>query len=132
MRSFNPLLVIVLSFVSFVLSGPLQSSTHSSRLARNPISSRQFHYPRALVDICAEVDLSLPLTNVVGLNLRGVSGNICLCLSAFPLNLRTDSRLQVLAHVLGETQVDVILKSLVRHAIFRFPIRTLSPSFSGR
>ena len=128
MRSFNPLLVLILSFVSFVLSGPLHSSTHSARLAKNPISSRQFHYPRAeVVDVCANVNLAL--VNVVGLNLLG---DICLCLSAFPLVLRTDSRLQLAAHTLGETKADVLLRSLVRRIILRFPIFNLNLCFLGQ
>ncbi|KAF9652707.1 hypothetical protein BDM02DRAFT_3183394 [Thelephora ganbajun] len=113
MRSFNPLLVLILSFVSFVVSGPLHSTTHPSRFAKNPISSRQFHYPRALIDVCANIDLSVTLNDVLGLNLGSVLGDICLCLSAFPLNLDLYTDLQLLVNVLGETKLEALLKTLV-------------------
>jgi hypothetical protein len=46
---------------SFLSSfSPLFHSS-SSHLDGNPISNRQSHYPRALVDVCADIGLSLPL-----------------------------------------------------------------------
>ena len=128
MRSFNPLLVSILSFITFVASGPLHPNTHSSRLAENPISSRQFHYPRTLIDVCANVDLSLLLNNVLGLNLGSLLGHSCLCLSAFPLDLKTDTHLEAVVNILGETKVEALLKNLVRCVafLFTFPVLTLS------
>ena len=113
MRSFTPLLVFILSFVSFVVSGPLHSNTHSSRLTKSYISSRQFHYPRALVDVCAGVDLSLALGDTLGLNLGSLTGDICLCLSAFPLDLDLDA------------DIETRLKSYVRNGVLLFAPRTL-------
>lgn len=123
MRSFNPLLVPILSFVTFVASGPLHSITHSSRHPANPISSRQFHYPRALADVCVKVDVAL--LNVVGLNLLS---DTCLCLSAFPLNLGVNGKTQLSA--LGQTESG--LKSFVRHAILLPALHILMVAAQGQ
>jgi len=112
MRSFTSLFVFALSFVALVVSTPLQSNTHSSRFAKNPISSRQFRYPRALADVCANVDVSLILDGALKL---GSSGNICLCLSALPLNLDSNTNLQLLANLIGAGNVQAKLEALVRH-----------------
>lgn len=107
MRGLTSLIVSVLSFVTLVVSGPLQSSTRSSRSAENHVSARQFHYPRALLDVCADVDLS----SVLGLDLGRLLGHVCLCLSAFPLDTDLDATLQLLVNNVGEAN----LKALVRH-----------------
>jgi len=129
MRSLNSLLILVLSFVSFVISGPLHSTTHSSRLAKNHVSSRQFHYPRALVDVCADVDLSLGLGDILRLNLGSLLGDICLCLSAFPLDLDAYADLKLIVDLLGETKVEALLKTLVRRNIPLFVLHILTVSF---
>ena len=125
MRGFNPLIVLILSFVSFVASGRLHSNARSSRLPKGPVSSRQFHYPRALVDVCAHVDLSL-LANVLGLLQASGLGQICLCLSAFPLDLTADARLGLLVKSLGQAKAQATLKDLVCPTVF------LSPSTFSR
>ena len=108
--------------MSFVVSGPSHSTIHSSRLARNPVSSRQFHYPRSLVDVCADVDLSLLLDDALaGLKLS-LLGDICLCLSAFPLDLDLYADLGLLVDVLGETEVEARLKTLVRYDLLPFNV----------
>ena len=124
MRSPTSLLVLVLSFISFAVSGPSHSTTHSSRLAKNPISSRQFHYPRTLVDVCADVDLSLLLDDVLGLKLGSLLGDICLCLSAFPLDLDLYADLQLLVSLLGETKVETLLQTFVRHDVLPFTLHS--------
>ena len=118
MRSFNPLLVLILSFVPFVLSFP----SPSSRLAKNQISSRQFHYPRTLIDICANIDLSLLLPDVLGLNL---GSSTCLCLSAFPLDLSVDSHTKLAAKNIDPIQLDLQMRRLVRHFSFLFTLPSL-------
>ena len=129
MRSPTSLLVFVLSVVSFAVSSPLHSVTHSSRLAKSPISSRQFHYPRALVDVCADIDLSLLVDDVLGLNLLG---DICLCLSAFPLDLSLDADLQLLVESLGQTEVEALLETSVRLGVLLFASHILTVSSQGR
>ena len=131
MRGSTSLLVSSLSFVSLVTSGPLRP-THSSRFANNHISSRQFHYPRALVDVCADVDLSSILGGVLGLNHRSLLGDICLCLSAFPLDLTLDANLQPLVNLVGETGLETLLKTRVCHDLFLFVSRVLTVSFKGQ
>ena len=133
MRSFNPLLALILSFAALVASGPLHSNTHSSRFAGNPISSRQFHYPRALVDICAEVNLSAILGDVVGLlNLGGLFGDICLCLSALPLDLDFNANLKLSGNTPNQAQVQALVKNFVCYSVFLFIFRILTPYFQGR
>ena len=107
MRGFTSLLVFILSFISLVVSGPLHSTTYSSRL-----TSRQFHYPRALVDVCAHVDLAR--IEVLGLNL-GNLGDICLCLSAFPLHLDMG------VHHVDQAKLETLLKSSVRRGVLLLP-----------
>ncbi|KAF9787828.1 hypothetical protein BJ322DRAFT_1105875 [Thelephora terrestris] len=105
MRSFNTLLVSTLSFVSLVASGPLHPNPHSSRLVANPISSRQFHHPRALVDVCADLRvIALPI------NIASLLDVTCLCLSAFPLGL---DLYQLTALGMTEAGVEVDLQSLL-------------------
>ena len=114
MHGFTSLLVSILSFVSFVVSSPLRSSAHS-RLA-----SRQFHYPRALADTCAELDdLDLSLALDLGLNLGSLSSDVCLCLSAFPLHLDLDA------------EVETLVRSSVRYNVALFALRTLMVSSKG-
>ena len=111
MRSPISLLVPILSFISFVVAVPFHASSPSSRLAKNHVSTRQFHYPRTLGDVCADIDLSLIP--------KGVDLGTCLCLSAFPLNLDLS---------LADSFVEANLKTLVRHSVLSFLPRILMVS----
>ena len=131
MHGLSSLFVFALSFVSLAVAGPLNPTTPSSRLPKNLISSRQFHYKKALIDICADVDLSVLLDDVLGLDVS-LLGDICLCLSAFPLNLDLNVDLQLLANVLGGTELDVLLRTLVRHDVLLLTSQILTVPFKDR
>lgn len=132
MRSFNPFLVLILSFLTFAASSPLHPITHSSRLTKNSLSSRQFHYPRTIVDVCANVDLSLIFGGIAGLDVLGLFGNMCLCLSAFPLDLDIHAGLALPVKNLGQTKVQSLLQNCVRHAVFLVTFHILTVSSQGR
>jgi len=113
MHSLSSLIVIATSFVSLAVAGPFNPTTPSSRFAKGPLSSRQFQYPRALFDVCSDIDLGSALESVIGVNL-GNLGDICLCLSGFPLDLDLYTNLQVPASLLGGTTLNSLLQSLVK------------------
>ena len=52
-----------------------------SRLAGNPTSSHQFHYPSALVAVCLDIGVPLLLNDVLGLDPGEFLGDIRLCIS---------------------------------------------------
>ena len=129
MRSFTSFLVPALSFVSLVAASPLPSTTYPTHLTKNAISSRQYRYPRALVDVCADVDLSVIVDDLLGLDL-GLLGDICLCLSAFPLKVDLDADVSLLSNLLGgiDASVEALLHTAVRlYVLLISRILTLFP-----
>jgi hypothetical protein len=58
-------LVFVLSVIAFA----------ALSLAGTPTSSRQFHYPSALVAVCPDVGVALLLNDVLGLDAGGFLGD---------------------------------------------------------
>lgn len=131
MRSLISLIAIAFSFVPLAVAGPFGPTTRSSRVARNPISSRQFQHSRALVDVCANIDLSLKFEDVPGAD-PGNLNDICLCLSAFPLDLGLYTDLQGLTSLLGGTGLDTLLQSFVRHDALLLTSQILTVSSKGQ
>jgi hypothetical protein len=84
-------------------------ATAASRL----LSSRQHVSPRALVDVCASLDIkALASIGSLASSLLGV--DICLCLSAFPLKLSTNVGSRALLDLLGgQDVVETKLKALI-------------------
>lgn len=125
MRSPISLIVPILSFLSFAVTAHLHSN--SSHPARNQISARQFRYPRAVVDICADINQSL-IPEVIGsVDLGSLLNDFdtCLCLSALPLvSDLEDEILTSLVDLLGGAEVE----SLVRHDVLSFLSRFLMVS----
>lgn len=79
------------------------------------------------MDVCAEVDLSsAALNDALRLNLGTLLGDICLCLSAFPLHLDLN------ADLVDQTDLETLLKSFVRHDVLLFVPHTLMVSSEGR
>lgn len=76
MRGFTSLVLLCLSVLPFSFAAA-RSRSHNSE---NAISRRQHHVPRALVDICASLDLGILANNVAGLDVGDVFGHVCLCL----------------------------------------------------
>ena len=130
MRSLSSLIVIATSFVSLAFAGSFKP-TPSSRFAKGPLSSRQFQYPRGLFDTCSDIDLALVLESVIGVNL-GNLGDICLCLSGFPLDLDLYTNLQVPASLLGGTALNSLLQKTVRHDVLLLISQILTVSSKGQ
>jgi hypothetical protein len=86
--------------------------------AHNPTTGSLHHRPRALLDVCAYLDVDLlPDASILGLSIGGlVHIDVCLCLSALPLYLSTTTNIELVAliDVLGIDRVTALLKSLVR------------------
>ncbi|KZT02870.1 uncharacterized protein LAESUDRAFT_705569 [Laetiporus sulphureus 93-53] len=103
-------------------SKPVRFARHASH-ARDlsaqpsvgPVSLRQHHEPRAVVDVCANIDanvlsdlnlLTVPLSALVGLD-------VCLCLSMLPLALTTDVQLETLVPLLGINNLTALLTAAI-------------------
>jgi hypothetical protein len=109
MRNFISFVLLSLSvlYFSFALARP-RSLTHGSA-----ISKRQHHVPRTLVDVCADLDLAVLANNLLGIDVGDVYGRVCLCLSAFPLDLEAFVGLKAIVDLLGPDEVQALLWALV-------------------
>jgi len=84
------------------------------------VSLHQYHAPRALLDVCANINLNV-LENLhldlLGLPLGAlVDLDICLCLSLFPLILTTDVQLEALIPLLGIDKLTTLLTAAINGA----------------
>ncbi|TCD69320.1 hypothetical protein EIP91_008076 [Steccherinum ochraceum] len=101
-------LLALLSFHS--LSANAQFQIYRDRTATvsavpaSPVTSRQFHPARSIIDTCAYVD-----ANVLDL----VDLKLCLCLSALPLAIEANAQLSGVAKLLGTSVVEDLLAKLV-------------------
>ncbi len=79
------------------------------------LTSRQYHVPRALLDVCVYLDTgALAHLNVLGIPIGTLLDlDVCLCASALPVLLSTNVELKVLAKLLGTTALEAELKLLV-------------------
>lgn len=109
MRGFTSLVLLSLSVFNFSFA-VARSRSHAGD---NAIARRQHHVPRALIDVCASVDLAILANNVLGIDVGDVFGHVCLCLSAFPLDLEAYVGLKVIVDLLGADEVEALLKVLV-------------------
>ncbi|EIM83847.1 uncharacterized protein STEHIDRAFT_43867, partial [Stereum hirsutum FP-91666 SS1] len=72
-----------------------------------------------LIDVCAYIDADLVISKlgVLGLlpNVASAVANLdlCLCASAFPLNIQDYTSLSVLASILGDDEVTALLTALI-------------------
>ena len=103
MRGFTSLLLLLLSALSLTSARPRSSSSYTG--PNDVVARRQFHTPRALLDTCADIDLGVFLPG-----LADVLGHVCLCLSAFPLDLGLDVGLQTAVDLLGADELEARLK----------------------
>ncbi|TFY80076.1 hypothetical protein EWM64_g3938 [Hericium alpestre] len=100
------------TFVKALASASVLSSVALPAAGRALV---QHHEPRALLDVCAAIDLNaivnlLPL----GIDLGAIAGlDICLCLSALPLSITADVHLQALVNLLGLADVNALLNLLI-------------------
>lgn len=117
--------LVSLFFFDFVYARKREHSTLDSKRAgrRNPTSttdpdvltSRQYHAPRALLDVCVYLDVDV----LAGLNLLGIpldaalGTDICLCLSALPVLLKTNIHLGALVSAFGTDIVTTELNAIV-------------------
>ncbi|ETW75157.1 hypothetical protein HETIRDRAFT_56778, partial [Heterobasidion irregulare TC 32-1] len=96
---------------------PLLSALHlvlPCVFARLDRPLRQHHKSRALLDVCAYIDAdTLAQTNIIGIPADILADlDLCLCLSALPLALKTNANLKVLTDLLGNTVVDAFLSAI--------------------
>jgi hypothetical protein len=110
-----------------VLSAPTFRGTPTVRSTSDPaaalIASRQHHASRALADVCVSLDAGL--LGDIGLlasTILGAKLDLCLCLSAFPLDVHADARLGVLASLIGgAAKTNAALQALVRSLVIYLP-----------
>ncbi|KAI0055962.1 hypothetical protein BV25DRAFT_1814940 [Artomyces pyxidatus] len=101
---FGPAFVSVLSSLSAL----------TSVVAGRGRPLRQHVEPRALLDVCVNLDADILAKSgiIIPLDLLGAL-DICLCLSALPLALTTDIRLKLLALIPGNSELLAILTALI-------------------
>ncbi|EKM53240.1 uncharacterized protein PHACADRAFT_259454 [Phanerochaete carnosa HHB-10118-sp] len=101
--------------VSAKLARKYATPTAEIPAARNALTLRQHHERRALLDVCVYLDadiglggslLGIPLSELVDLN-------ICLCLSALPLDLSANAQLKVLGDKYGSALINAVLSLLI-------------------
>ncbi|KAL4266294.1 hypothetical protein AB1N83_003598 [Pleurotus pulmonarius] len=100
---------LLFSLFSLILPSIASSldNNHSPRASRT-IAARQHRPKRALLDVCAYVDLSVLHLLGIDLDLK-----LCLCLSALPLTLQTNLQLKALVSLLGEDKALKLLTKLI-------------------
>jgi hypothetical protein len=120
MRLATTLLLVTLTALHFASARKSQGRLKQHRsLNPNPVSqsksSRHYHQPRALLDVCASIDADLLSgQSILGIPLDGLlDTDICLCLSALPLYLETNVKVSTLIDLLGLTDVSAFFKVLV-------------------
>jgi hypothetical protein len=134
MRLTHTFICASLSFLQ--LTSALHSHALRHKPRQNPVSiaRRQYHAPRALLDVCAYLDLDLGIElDLLGIDLNNpLHIQLCLCLSALPLylDITTDVSLLTAIGILGKDEVLVRLRSIVRFIFsrcscsdFMFPAR---------
>lgn len=72
-----------------------------------------------LVEVCASIDADLKLL-LLGDRVVG-HVDVCLCLSALPLFVRTNAVARLAADLAGEGYVTALLEALVRRVVSRSP-----------
>lgn len=93
------------TFFLSALARPKAFYTPTVTRRTDAISSRQYHAPRQLLNVCAVVDLSV-LENLLDLDL-------CLCLSALPVQIQANAGLSLLSGLLGKDNLVDDLTSLI-------------------
>ena len=122
MRLTHTFICASLSFLQ--LTSALHSHALRHKPRQNPVSiaRRQYHAPRALLDVCAYLDLDLGIElDLLGIDLNNpLHIQLCLCLSALPLylDITTDVSLLTAIDILGKDEVLIRLRSIVRFIIF--------------
>ncbi|GJE92427.1 hypothetical protein PsYK624_085810 [Phanerochaete sordida] len=84
--------------------------------ANDALASRQHHERRAVLDVCAYIDLGLGLgvPNLLGIPLAKLANlKLCLCLSALPLALDLNAQLKALGDQYGKDAVIAFLTALI-------------------
>lgn len=100
-----------------------------------PSALRHHHQPRALIDVCAYIDADLVINKlgVLGLlpNVASAVANLdlCLCASAFPLNIQDYTSLSALASILGDDTVTALLTALVSRLTFLLPMLVIDHQY---
>lgn len=128
-----PIASLVLIISAFSVSSTFARMNHASaRTHDHPSIARRQHQqlPRLLNDICVQIEASvvaqaigdlLAVQNLLGSGLGlgldldvFAKADICLCLSAVPLFVHTDIRIQALVDLVDEGQIEAMLTALVR------------------
>lgn len=124
MRAFTFVLALVFSqLLSFApVSAKLNCKTAYARAPTptspdlSPLALRQHHEPRNLLNICIDLDTDAILGDsvILGIPLKDLLGlDLCLCLSALPLDLSVNAKLRALGDKYGDSVVNAVLSILV-------------------
>jgi len=102
----------------------LYTPTFSAARRTDVLSSRQYHAPRQLLDLCAEVNTNQLVDEILGsssllnINLAALVNSIvglklCLCLSALPVEIEANADLSLLSGLLPPGELESLLGGLI-------------------
>lgn len=129
MRFFVTLFAVVSLVTPIALARPSRIHNRKSVSADIPVTGstktlRQYHIPRALLDTCLYIDADVvAASGLANIPLDLLSDlDVCLCLSALPLALESNTKLNLLTTLLGKDAVSALLTQLVRYICLRVTV----------